>query len=347
MSTPRLGVIIVSFNSADVILDCLESLLKSTGVALDIHVIDNASQDDTLALLGNWAAGKQLYEPPPDLPFDLRTTPKPLDMKGRPIGTTGHSITLHNTGVNGGFAFGVNAGLAALAKQTQIDRFWILNPDSVVPHQTAEAFATAPAPAEGFSLMGGRVLYYDTPQIIQIDGGLLNRRTGVTGNSGLGMDDCTTPAPDPNALDFITGASMVASRAFYENVGPMEEDYFLYYEEVDWALRRGELPLIYCPQGIVYHKAGTAIGSPTLGRPASAFSQYFKHRGRLRFVRRWLPNGLIGAMAYSLAKAAQLFAKGYREEAKAVMAGSFDRPPPAAVRARLSDEAAKRAFKVR
>ena len=55
---PRLGVVIVAFNSADVILDCLESLLASGGVALSVVVVDNGSGDGTPDLLRAWAAGQ-------------------------------------------------------------------------------------------------------------------------------------------------------------------------------------------------------------------------------------------------------------------------------------------------
>lgn len=346
MTLPTLGVVVVTFNAADVILDCLESLLASDSVRLRIVVVDNASSDDTVAVLRDWAAGRVPYTVPADLPFTLHPCSKPLALHG-PAETTaaeGHSLTLLETGRNGGFAFGVNAGLANLALDPQLDRFWILNPDSAVPAGTAQAFATEAGPKGGFALMGGRVLYLATPEIIQIDGGTINRRSGVTGNIGLGQRHPETPAPQPGQLEFIMGANMVASRDFYKTAGPMMEDYFLYYEEVDWALRRGDLPLAYCAQGIVYHRAGTAIGSPTLNRPASPFSLYFKHRGRLRFVRRWYPRAVLTAQAYSLAKAGQLLLKGYPAEALALLRGAFDLEPPRAVRARLSPEAAALAF---
>lgn len=345
MTLPNLGVVIVTFNSADVIRDCLESLLAARDVRLEIVIVDNASTDDTLAALHDWASGATPYVPSADMPFVLPVSPKPIALRTETdVLARQTSLSLIETGVNGGFAAGVNRGLAFLAARPGVDRFWILNPDSAVPPETPHAFATAPGPAGGFALMGGRVIYFDTPEIIQIDGGLINRRTGVTGNSGLGQPHATTPAPDPASLDFITGASMVVSRAFYERAGPMAEDYFLYYEEVDWALRRGDLPLAYCAGGIVYHRAGTAIGSPTLGRPASAFSLYFKHRARLRFMRRFRPRNLWGAYAYSVAKAAQLALKGYWAEAATILLASFERPPPAAVRSHLSDAAAIRAF---
>ena len=158
------------------------------------------------------------------------------------IAEHGHRLSLIEGGVNAGFAAGVNKGLAYLSIRPEIDRFWVLNPDCAVPPGTALAFASESGPAQGFSVMGGRVIYLDNSNTIQIDGGWVNKRTGVTGNVNLGAPH-SVPPPDPAGFDFITGASMIVSRAFYEKAGPMSEDYFLYYEEVDWALRRGELPL--------------------------------------------------------------------------------------------------------
>ncbi|MBP1804921.1 glycosyltransferase family 2 protein [Rubellimicrobium aerolatum] len=343
MTLPQLGVVLVTFNSADVIFDCLESLLASRGVRLAITVVDNASTDGTPALIRAWAAGATPYEAPGDIPFPLAAAPKPLPLlaEGDPLPAEGHAITLIETGVNGGFAAGVNRGLAHLARNRDLGRFWVLNPDSAVPPDSPRAFATTPG---GFGLLGGRVLYLDKPDVIQIDGGLVNRRTGVTDNSGLFQSHRDTPPPDPGRLDFITGASMVVSREFYEAVGPMREDYFLYYEEVDWALRRGRLPLAYCAEGLVYHRAGTAIGSPTIGRPASPFSLYFKHRGRILFLKRFFPGSVPTGLAFSLAKAGQIAAKGYRAEAWAILAGSFNLRPPASVAARLAPEARRLAF---
>lgn len=343
MPDPRLGVVIVTFNAADVILDCLESLLASEAVALDIAIVDNASTDATLPLLRDWASGAKSYSPGEDIPFPLSPCPKPLALDGG-ANAGPHRLHLIETGINAGFAAGVNRGLVCLAAMAGLDRFWILNPDSVTPPRSAQAFASQPAPEQGFALMGGRVLYVDKPDTIQIDGGTINRKTGITGNIGLGASHAATPTPAPEAMDFITGASMVASRRFLDQAGLMPEDYFLYYEEVDWAMRRGPLPLLYCPGAIVYHRAGTAIGSATLDRIASPFSLYFKHRGRLHFMRRYFPQALAYAYAYSFAKAAQLLLKGYPVEAWTLLSASFGAAPSARIRARLSPEAAALAF---
>lgn len=342
---PPLGVVIVSFNSSDVLFDCLESLLATRDVTLHIVVVDNASDDGTPDLLADWAAGRVSYTAPDDLPFALSACAKPVAVaQGRAGMAAAPGLTLVRAPANLGFAGGVNLGLTCLAATPGIDRFWVLNPDGVAAPGTPGAFARATPPGGRFSLMGGRVTYLDPPDQIQIDGGTLNRRTGVTGNLNLGRDIRHTPPPETTAMDFITGASMVASRAFYDAVGPMREDYFLYYEEVDWAMRRGDLPLAHCAQARVYHRAGTAIGSPTLGRIASPFSLYFKHRGRMRFLRRFHPSNMAWAWAWSLAKAAQMAIRGHRAEAAALLAGCRDAPPPPDVRARLTPETAALAF---
>ncbi|MEM1340683.1 MAG: glycosyltransferase family 2 protein [Pseudomonadota bacterium] len=344
---PQLGVVVVTFNAADVILENLESLLAQRGdVALDVVVVDNGSPDQTPQVIRDWAAGTAPFAA--DLPFELPPCPKPVTLAGAegpcPENTLERpGITVIETGLNTGFAGGVNRGLAYLAARSKADRFWILNPDGAAAPGSALAFATDhPAP---FSLLGGRVIYTHEPDTIQIDGGLVNARTGITGNVHLGQSSSAAPAPDPAAMQFITGASMVASRAFYDAVGPMPEEYFLYYEEVDWAYRRpAGLPFGYVPGGIVYHRAGTSIGSPTLERVAAPFSQYFKHRGRMRFVRRHLPRARLTATAYTLAKAAQYVLKGHRAEAAALLRGSFDMAPPKAVHDRLAPAARALAF---
>lgn len=341
---PILGVVLVTYDSGTVVLDCLESLRAATGIRLRVVVVDNASTDDTPARLADWAAGRFAWAPPPDSPIPLAASAKPVPLT--PPGTCAppgapFALTLLQAGVNGGFAAGVNLGLAELARDPAIDRFWVLNPDSIVPPATPQALAAAPG---GFGLMGTRILYLERPDRIQIDGGRIDWRTGVTHNIHQYARHPDTPAPAAGGFGFVHGASLVASRTFYAAAGPMTEDYFLYYEEVDWALRRGALPLAYCPGAVIYHRAGASIGSGGPGRLASPFSVYFMNRARLRFVRRFRPAALPGAYLFSLAKAVQMLLKGAPAAAAAMLRAAHGLPPPAAVRRRLSPEAQARAF---
>lgn len=335
---PTLGVVVVSFNSGDVITECLESLLASTGVRLKVVVVDNASPDDTVAKLRAWADGSAPFAQPAASPAPALTpAPKPLALpelsRGQPVPELG-PLTLVHSGGNLGFAGGVNLGLETL--RGQADWLWVLNPDCVVLATTAKAFADAAAAQPAFSLMGGRVVFYATPDRIQSDGGRLNRLTGVCSQIGYGAPAKDTTPPSASEVSWVSGANLLVSPQFLERVGPMREDYFLYYEEVDWAFRRGDLPLAVAPGAVVYHHGGFSIGSGAIGRRPSPFSNYFNHRNRLRFARRFLSPIPMGAYAYGLAKAAQLCLKGAPDEAYAIIAGMFEAlPPPRGVRERL------------
>jgi GT2 family glycosyltransferase len=336
-----LGVVVVTYNSATDGLLCLESLFASAasdGVRLQVVVVDNASTDDTPERVAEWAAGRLRVNLPGDLPTGEPVT-KPIMLSDG--SKTDAPLTLLRSPVNGGFAFGVNLGLAYLLQEPKLDRFWLLNPDSIVPQGTPRAFATYPSP-EGFGLMGGRVIYRERPDMIQMDGGVIDRRTGVTHNINQFRDPAVAPPPNPAQIDFISGANLVISRAFHDLAGPMPEGYFLYYEEVEWAMRKGSLPLLYCSRGVIYHTSGGSIGSGSPEREATPFAVYFRYRARMRFVRRYLPSARAGAWAYTLAKAVEAMLRGRKSDAVAMMRGAIDSSPPPSILAMLAPEAAER-----
>lgn len=330
-----IGVVVVAFNSADVLAQCLDSLLVQAGGAPRIVVVDNASPDGSAALVRDWAAGANVRG------LALRLEERAA---GDAAGAERPDVLLVRSGVNRGFAGGVNAGLAALAAWPEIGHFWVLNPDAFADSEACQAIRAAADARPGYGLIGGRVQYAEPPRNVQIDGGTVNRWTGVTGNINLGRPAASAPMPDAGAVDFVTGANLVASRRFLDTVGPMREDYFLYYEEVDWAMRRGSLPLVIAAGFRVFHHAGTAIGSPTLERLASPLSFWFKYRSRMKFVRRFYPLALPVAVLYATAKAAQLFLKGARPQALTLLAAVWGLPAPRAVRAKFTPEAARLAF---
>lgn len=332
---PSMGAVIVTYNSSDVIRECLETLMAAAeGVTLSVVVVDNASPDKTIDVINAWADGEDDYILPENLPFTTKQVSKPVPRRS---GETGESF-LHviKNEANSGFAAGVNLGLSYLVQSPEIDRFWVLNPDCVVPPGTPITLATHPVPPSDFAIMGGRVSFFSPYGRIQGDGGRINRLTGVTTSVNRGLSDGITPPPLAETLDFILGASMVASRTFLEQAGPVPEDYFLYYEEVDWALRRGALPLLYCDCAPVYHHAGSAIGSGNLERAATDFSVYFLYRARMRFMRRYYPWSLPVTYLYAMAKAGQLGLRGQRAQLYALLRAINGLPPPSAVRTLLS-----------
>lgn len=328
-----LAVVICTFCSADVITACLDSLRATRGAAVRVAVCDNGSTDDTLAVVADWAAQNDVTlghakagdqtSTEPDLPW----------------------LTLITSDRNLGFAGGVNFGLHWFLTRVEIDLFWVLNPDSQVEAGTAAAYAACAANAGPFALMGGRTRYLAAPGYIQSDGGRVRTGTGgvcMNVNQGLLPSEATPPASE--TLHFLSGANLVASRLFVETVGLMREDYFLYYEEIDWAFRRGALPLITCPEAVVHHHGGTVIGSGAVDRRPSAFANYFNYRNRMRFVARFAWYMLPVTYALSMAQLIKLALKGGVSEAVSGMRGLHALRPPADVAARIDPNVADLAF---
>ena len=142
---PVLGVVIVTYQSEDVIAECLETLAGSTGVSLKVVVVDNASHDGTCDVIAAWASGAAPFVQPQNSPLPpTQPTPKPIVLDIRELDEASGNLgpfTLIRTAVNQGFAGGVNAGLKAL--EGQADWFWVLNPDCAVPPATAHAYVAA------------------------------------------------------------------------------------------------------------------------------------------------------------------------------------------------------------
>ncbi len=324
---PVLGVIVVTYASADVIGGCLESLLRSEGADLRIAIVDNGSPDDTRDIVREVARR-----------HDVALSEHHGQITDEAMPATAPHLALLDTRVNSGFAGGVNRGLRFLFADPQIEAFWILNPDCELRQDTAAAYARCIRHDPGFGMMGGRTLYHGEQNVIQSDGGHVNRFTGICSNINFALDPATTPLPNPAAIDYLVGANFIVSRAFVERVGLMHEDYFLYYEEVDWALRRGDLPLVLCEDAVVLHHAGTSIGSGTRSRAPSAFSNYFNFRSRMKFMRRFHPAALPLSYVYSMLKIGQILLKVGPAEAWGAFRGLHGMAPPASVAARLEPD---------
>ena len=325
-----IGVVIVSYASSDVIEDCLNSLLASDYAKLKIVVCDNASPDPTVELIQSWAqgCGASHGEVTPDISIDH--IPK--------------QITVIRSPVNLGYAGGVNTGLKYLLQDPSVDLFWVLNPDCVVETGTAAALVKQAEKVRNFSLMGSRIQYLEGDKVIQSDGGQVNLWTGVCKNINQGQQPNTATAPSVDELQFISGASMIASRKFVETVGLLEEDYFLYYEEVDWAMRRGDLPLTWCSEATVYHHGGTSIGTGAHNRAASAFANYFNFRNRMMFVSRFRKMALPVAYFYTLLKIIKIWLNDGKDQAIAGWRGLNFMSPPKSVSDRIDPAARAIAF---
>lgn len=135
--------------------------------------------------------------------------------------------------------------------------------------------------------------------------------------------------PDPSQVEekmkYVVGASMLVSKEFLETVGVMEESYFLFFEEIDWATRAQErnFTLAYSPASVVYHKEGASIGSSHSAKTQSALSEFYATRNRIAYTKRHHRYALITACMAVIASAGHRILYGRRDNFVALVTGAI------------------------
>ncbi len=296
-------VVILNWNGWRDTLACIDTVLASSDAPLRVVVCDNGSTDGSLDEITEWAEGRRGI----DLPAHPRLARLLSGRRGvawqlidRCEVEQGNApaarqpLVLIDNAANLGFAAGNNVGIRYALQQQDMARVWLLNNDTLVEptalKHMIERLAGEPAPA----ICGSRLMFTDDPTVVQaIGGNCYNPWTGNASES-LGRYLPESSFLDAGAfeaqLDYLCGASMLLPRAFLEQVGLMCEDYFLYYEEVDWMTRNnGRFRQLVAADAVVYHKEGSSIGSASLDSRPSPLSEYYMFRNKLRFTLRYHP----------------------------------------------------------
>lgn len=301
MPSSKVYVVVLNWNCWVDTLRCLESLFRLDYHDFNVVVCDNASVDGSLEKLISWAAGDldilhvssdslvtlsspSVFKP---IPWEeIRDGQQSQQGKGR--------LILIQTGENRGFAGGINVGLRYAMSDPDMGFVWILNNDSVVCPNALTALSKRLLEA-GISggICGSAVYFYDKPQKIQACGGIrYNKWLGYT--SFLNKPDMER-ANIESQMDAVYGASMFVSRQFLEKVGLLSEEFFLYYEEIDWTIRgraKG-FKCCYAPESVVYHRGGASTKASELDRDnKSRVADYYFLRNRIVFTKKFFPLAL-------------------------------------------------------
>ena len=289
-------VVVLNWNGWEDTIECLESLQHLDQTPYVIILCDNGSSDSSLERIRDWADGGVAAATTEFPPFNrFGVTPKPipyLDLKRHEIGAKlrgDHRLVLIDNGGNLGFAGGNNVGIRYALSHDDCAYVWVLNNDTVVDPDAAQAMVRAFAADRSLGMCGSQIRFYAKPAVIQSYGGTLNRLFCTTMNLFNGVPaDAVKRAPQD--IDFVPGASMMVSKAFVDRIGLMAEDYFLYFEEIDWAQRgKRAFRLAVAKDSIVYHRGGSSIGSPRASGIAGVRSEYFLLHNRLVFARKFFP----------------------------------------------------------
>ena len=315
MSSLGVYIVILNYNGWQDTIECLESLMRLVYTNYQIVIVDNHSQDNSIHHIQEWAAGERpvvlkQQNPLRHLSYPNIAKPFPLEIykvdnyKCQDSVSEDKKIVLICSDANLGFAGGNNIALKYILKQGNADYVWLLNNDTVVePNSLSFMIDCYKSKTEKpIGIVGCKLRYYHHPSIIQcMAGSYYNKWLGYSKQIGnyeidQGQFDNKLILPD-----LINGASMLVSLPFLNSVGLLNEQYFLYFEEQDWAERAKihNFILTYSNQAIVYHKEGMTIGGGQR-RGNSRFSDFYFTRSKLLFTERYFNKWTIFSVKMSL-----------------------------------------------
>lgn len=245
----RVSAVVVSFNTAALLERAIRSLQRSAPLVehLEIIVVDNDSHDGTPRMV------RELF---PD-------------------------VRLIHLTKNLGFAAGTNVGL----RVARGEQLLLLNPDAELIHDALGTLSSFLEARPWLAAVGPRLIYPDgTPQdsafhfpgLGQVLLDFFPIHHSLTSSR---LNGRYAPAAEPHAIDHPLGACMLIARAALDDVGLLDEGFFMYCEEVDWCLRarRRGWEIYHHPGAVAIHHGGKS----TEQRSGAMFRELHTSRTRL------------------------------------------------------------------
>jgi GT2 family glycosyltransferase len=252
----ELAIILLNYGGAKDTEECVRSLEKSTYRDFEIIIVDNGSRDGSVERLR---------------------------------GACPDALLLVNE-KNLGFAEGNNVGIRR-AFQDECRYILLLNNDTVVEPNTLGELVNGFSSRENVGIVGGKILYYDQPDVLWFAGGYFNEHSAFGRHDGIGKHD--SPAfSQARTSNYMTGCCLLARREVFDAVGLLAKEYFAYLEDVEFCVRARQkgFSILYVPTARVYHKVSRTSSWD------SPMYLYLNLRNKLLFLRRnaavadWLPH---------------------------------------------------------
>jgi GT2 family glycosyltransferase len=241
---PLISIITINYKQAKVTNQLLASLDKVTWSRIEVIVVDNNSGEKDLELLSNSYSNVQLIRNKKNL----------------------------------GFARANNIGI----KASKGDYILLLNNDTEVEPNFLQPIIEIFNKYENIGAVSPKIKFFQRPNTIQYAGypamNPFTLRMNAVG--GHQIDDGTYNRPVET--QYAHGCAMMVSREVINKVGLMPEEYFLYYEELDWsfAIRKNGFKIFVQPNSEIYHKESLTV------KKHSPLKTYFINRNRILFMRR-------------------------------------------------------------
>lgn len=243
--SPLVSIVTLNYNNKAVTLELLHSIRQQCAYPnLELIIVDNGSLEDP---------SKECLQVYPDARMVL-------------------------TGKNLGFSGGNNAGL----RMAKGDYIFIVNNDTEFTPGLLEKLVEVFRNYPDAGLVSPKFQYFFHKGIIEYAGFLpVNVLTGRSNSIGGGEED-RGQHDQFKQTDYPHGGGMMISRKVLEEVGPMPEEFFLYYEELDWSeqVKRKGYKVYFQPAALIYHKESMTTGK------LSPLKTYYQTRSRILFMRR-------------------------------------------------------------
>ncbi|MEJ5366488.1 MAG: glycosyltransferase family 2 protein [Desulfosoma sp.] len=291
-SLTDVSVIVLNWNGSHLTVPCLESLIRSKSLPRRIIVCDNGSTDKSTDHILNWAR--------------TRFPEKRISILGEGSPSPGASsapFVLIKNNANLGFAAGNNSGIR-VAVEWGSDFVWLLNNDTLVHSDALGALLRCADQKKSAGVFGSTVVHMDDPFRLQCAGGCRYFPLSTVFKplyGGRGLHEIAY-LPEPR-LDYVFGASFFARTDVFRKVGFLNEDFFLFYEEMDFCrrARRAGYDLAWCRPSIVLHKGSASLSGIGPSTPVSAaWVTYFETLSTLHYTRLHHPAFLPWVMTFRL-----------------------------------------------
>ncbi len=248
---PSLAIVIVSYNTRDLLRDCLRSIGPGAAAcALDIWVVDNASRDGSAAMVRAEFPRVHVIDSPRNGGYAYA-----------------NNLALSQILGTGDWGLGTGSDLPIPNPQSPIpDYVLLLNPDTIVPPGALDALVSFMEAHPAVGACGPKLLLGDgsldvacrrsfpTPEIA------FYRMTGLARlfphSPRYGRYNMSHLDPDVQTeVDAVVGACMLVRGAVLREVGLLDEAYFMYGEDLDWAYRIKQYgwKIMYVPSVTVHH----------------------------------------------------------------------------------------------
>ena len=242
---PHVTYVVVNWNQRQLTLDCLSSLREQRYPSFEVVLVDNGSVD------GSAEAVEEAFP----------------------------AVTVIRNGANLGIAGANNVGIRR-ALATDTDYVFLLNNDTLVDPDMLAHLADAAEAEVDIGIAGPTMLYFDPPETIWCAGNGIDWRDGSTERLLDGMPLSAVEHAGIEDVDFITSCAACIKRRVFDDVGLMDERYFIYYDETDWFARAASAGWrsVHVPWAHMWHKVSATM------RPASPATTYYMVRNRVLFI---------------------------------------------------------------